>query len=258
MFELAKLAGYLLSPLTLALALWLLAGGCLLLRWRRLALGLACVAFVGLWLASTPLVAQALQGELESSYPAVAPHDSPKADAIVLLGGALIGALPPHRPNFSMGPDADRVWHAAALFRAGKAPWIIVAAGNQPDEDDQQVEADAIAEMLQVLGVPESAIRSEGQSRNTRENADNIRALVHELGARRVLLVTSARHMPRAVKSFAQSWQGSGVELIAAPTNPRSGRNYYSLSALLPSVGALVVVTKSLKEFAGSLALAIM
>ena len=73
-----------------------------------------------------------------------------------------------------------------------------MAGGNQPGQEHEQVEADAIVEMLGVLGVPREAIRMEGQSRNTRENAVNSLPLVQSLGARRVLLVTSAVHMPRA------------------------------------------------------------
>ncbi len=75
-----------------------------------------------------------------------------------------------------MGSAADRIWHAAALFRAGKSKWVVVAAGGKPVVGGNQVEADAIGEMLLVLGVPRTAIRLEERAA--------IRAKMHALCGR--------------------------------------------------------------------------
>jgi uncharacterized SAM-binding protein YcdF (DUF218 family) len=203
-------------------------------------------------------VADALASSLESRYPAVAPEATPAADAIVVLGGALVGARPPARPTFMLVPSSSRVVHAAALYRAGKAKWVVIAAGNRPDHQHDQVEADAIAEFLVQLGVPAAAIRKEGASRTTRENAANVLPLLQSLNARRVLLVTSAAHMPRAVKTFTKMWGHANIELIPAVTDVRvlpGGEQ--SVKVWLPSPDSLLSVTKSLKEFAGMAALAI-
>ena len=86
-----------------------------------------------------------------------------------------------------------------------------------------------------------------------------MRGILTQLAARRVLLVTSAAHMPRAVKTFEKVWAGSGLELIPVTTDVRSrDRNYFTLSECLPSPGALFSVTKAIKEFAGLLILTIM
>jgi len=256
MYEIAKLGGFLLSPLTLALGLGLLAGLCLVMRRRVWAAGLASVAFVGLWVASTPVVAQRLVGALEARYPALTVQATPRADAILILGGALVPPKPPQRPTFLLGPAASRVWHAAALFRARKAKWMVISGGNQPGYEGQQAEADVIAEMLVELGVPESAIRRETSSRNTRENAEHARVVLDRLGVRQVLLVTSAQHMPRAVKTFAKVWGGSGIEVIPASTDVQVAEDTQTWKVWLPSLDALLSVTKGLKEFAGMLALA--
>lgn len=255
MYEIAKLGSYLLSPLTLALGLGLAAWLCLALRLRVWAVSLASIAFVGLWLASTPLVATALVDSLESRYPAIAVEETPVADAIVVLGGALTGASPPKRPTFNLGPSAGRVWHAAALFRAGKAKWIVVAGGNQPDSEGEQVEADAISEMLQVLGVPKAAIRVETHSRNTRENALFTRTIVDRLGVRRVLLVTSGMHMPRALKTFNKLWANSNLDLLPASTDIAITKFVVlSINCLLPDPYSLLSVTSALKEYTGTIA----
>jgi uncharacterized SAM-binding protein YcdF (DUF218 family) len=260
MYELAKLAEYLLSPLTVAMGLWLLAGLCLALRRRTLAVALASIAFIGLWLGAMPVVARALTGALEAQYPALTVEATPSADAIVVLGGALILARPPQRPSFGLGPAAARVWHAAELHRAGKAKWIVLAAGGLQDDPDQPVEADAMSQMLVTLGVPEAAIRRETASRTTRDNARNVLPILKKLGARRILLVTSAQHMPRAVKTFTKVSVAREVEIVPCTTDIQvtDPAEYGSISMWLPTPGALLGVTAALKEYAGLLALDIM
>jgi uncharacterized SAM-binding protein YcdF (DUF218 family) len=249
---------YLLSPLTMALLLGLAAGLCRLAGRSRAALALTCAAFAILWVCATPAVAEALLANLESRQPALAPQDTPAADAIVVLGGAVGGARPPERPTLVLGSASTRVWYAAALFRAGKARWVVVAAGNRPEHAMEQVEADAITEVLVQLGVPRSAIRQERESRTTVENARNVRAILERLGARRVLLVTSAQHMPRALRTFATTWGPGGPQLIPAATDFRGPIDSLGpWEPWLPSLESALSVNKSLKEFAGMAALAI-
>ena len=256
LFELGKVVGWLLSPLTLALVCWILG---LLLVWRRrLRLGLVVGALgaVWLWAVSTPLVAHSLAHQLERRYPAVLREQTPRADAIVVLGGALSGAFPPERPTFDLGSAADRVWHAAALYRAGKAPWVLVSGGNQPGTDGMQVEAEAIRSMLMTLGVPDSSIRLEGGSRNTLENARETLKLIRAIGAKRVLLVTSAMHMPRALKTFRSALQETGVGVLPASTDVEGlPATLPPLSRWIPDADALALSSRAIKEYEGLAAL---
>jgi uncharacterized SAM-binding protein YcdF (DUF218 family) len=259
MYEIAKLVEYLLSPLTMAMATWLVAAMCLMMKRRRAAVVIATLAFVGLWIGSMPVVAQALLGGLENRYPALPVAATPTADAIIVLGGSVSGRHPPARPSLGLNSASSRVWYAAELYRAGKAKVVVVAAGGRPPATSlQQAEADAVAEMLVVLGVPRSAIHLETESINTRENAANTRPILVQLGVRRVLLITSAQHMPRAVKTFYKVWAHSGIEITAAPTDvtvPASGASPF---LWIPSPNALQGVSRALKEYAGIAALAIM
>jgi uncharacterized SAM-binding protein YcdF (DUF218 family) len=249
---------YFLSPLSAALFLGLLAGVCRLLGRRRAALGIVLAAFGLLWACSMPWLARTLVANLEGRIAALTPQATPPADAILVLGGAVAGAKPPERPTLRLSRASTRVWHAAALYRAGKARWVVVAAGNRPEHGSEQVEADAIMEMLVQLGVPREAIVVERASRTTRENARNVLPALRRLGIRRVLLVTSAVHMPRALQTFARVWGAGAPELIPAVTDI-SGRadGLPSWELWLPSLEALLSVTNSLKEFAGMAALAI-
>lgn len=252
MFELGKVVGWLLSPLVLVLALWALGA---VLSWRghrRLGLAAGLFAVLGLWVISTPLVANRLAHSLERRFPAVLADQAPQADAIVLLGGALSGARPPERPSFDLGSAADRVWYAAALFKAGKASAVLLSGGNQRGADGMQAEAEAMRSMLLTLGVPESAIRLEALSRNTAENAQQSLGLIQAVGAKRVLLVTSALHMPRALRIFQAALQGSGVTVLPATTDVQGLPGALDpLGRWLPDADSLGLSTRALKEYLG-------
>ena len=252
MFELGKVVGWLLSPLALAFAC---LGFALLLYWLRRprhGLFVGLVGFIGLWAISTPLVAHALAHQLECRFPALSAEQVPKADAIVVLGGALSGASPPERPTFDLGSAADRVWFTATLYRAGKAPWVLVSGGNQPGIKGMQVEADAIRSMLMTLGVPDSAIHLDGVSRNTSENARESLGLIQAVGAKRVLLVTSAMHMPRALKTFQIALRDAGVVVLPASTDVEGlPDSLHPLGSWLPDADALALSSRALKEYIG-------
>lgn len=68
-------------------------------------------------------------------------------------------------------------------------------------------------QFMMDLGVPAAAVLTEERSRNTRENAEMSARLLRERGIQKVLLVTSALHMRRAVHLFEQ--QGLVVHPVA-------------------------------------------
>jgi uncharacterized SAM-binding protein YcdF (DUF218 family) len=259
MHEIAKVAGFLLAPLTVALALGLAATVFGMAGRRRAALLAGVVALVGLWLASTPAVATLLTRSLERLHPERTVDATPPADAVVVLGGALSGAYPPTRPTFVLGSGASRVWHAAALYKAGKAKAVIVAARNEREHPDWEPEAEAIVGMLRALGVPPAAIHLRGSSRNTRENTRQAIAVLRDLGARSALLVTSAMHMERAVRTFDLVNRGPDrVTVIPASTDTRALPVPFTWEMWLPTGSGLVNVTRAIKEYAGIAGLAMM
>ena len=219
---------------------------------RRAGVALAGLCLAALWLFSTPWVAWALAMPLEQRHPPVPAAASPVADAVLVLGGALSAPLPPEQPHIGFGMAAERVWHAASLYRAGKARWVLVSGGNKPGYEDVAPEAEAIAEVLRALGVPAGALRLEGRSRNTRENAAFSRPMVRQVGARRVLLVTSALHMPRALRVFRLAWAGTGVEVVPAVTDVEACRPQgLQWWHFVPDARALAGTSRAWKEHLG-------
>ena len=254
MVTLTKFIGWLVSPLPLAVVGGLLALVLVWRGWRRAGGWLGALCLAALWGASTPWLAWALTERLERQYPPLAVEATPRADAAVVLGGAVSAAQPPDKPQVHLSSSADRVWHAGLLYRAGKARWLVLSGGNQPGYEHLTPEAEAMRQILQVMGVPGPAMRLDARSSNTRENAGYSVKLVQQIGARRVLLVTSALHMPRAMAIFQTAFRGTGVTLIAAATDARTfGNAPDSAWDLLPDVNALALSSRAIKEYLGLL-----
>ena len=214
-----------------------------LLRWGRAAFVTLVLALGWLYLCSTALVADGLMAALERSYPPRALAATPQAEAIVLLGGATRGDT--HMSTLAdLNQQADRLVHAAALFHAGRAPLILLSGGGQPGT---RPEAERMRDILLVMGVPDQVMRLERESRNTHDNAVNSARLLAAVGARKVLLVTSAFHMRRAEALFS----AQGLQVIPAPTDYQRLVIDPALPRWLPTVDALARSTRALHEHAG-------
>lgn len=243
--EVGGLVGLLVaSPLLHALALWLAALVLAIWRRRGWAWAAAFCAWSWLWLWSTPWASQRMQVLLVSEYAYVPVEEMPVAQAIVVLGGA-IGTATTQRPYPVLTDFSNRLWHAARLFRAGKAPLMVLSGGSDPAVALTS-EAEAMRLFLLELGIPPGAMLIEGQSGTTRENARYAAELLRAHQVQRVLLVTSGFHMRRATLLFA----AEGFEVIAAPTEI-SAPLVFSWSALLPNPGALLSSTRAIKEWLG-------
>jgi len=216
-------------------------------RRRALAGAGLCVLLI----ASSGPVARGLGRSLEWQYPP--PADPPAADAIVLLGGFTMPARPP-RQRVELDQDANRLLGAAALYRSGKAPTVYIAGGRLDLFEAFGPEAPDIASLLNELGVPDSAIVLEQSSRNTYENAVEARRILEPRGVRRILLVTSALHMPRAAGLFRHQ----GFEVIPYATDfhvvelsDDAGGSAWSLLDLVPRASSLAYTTRILREWLG-------
>ena len=207
---------------------------------------LTITSFFWLWIWSTPLASYLLKSQIESSYPPTLIEFVPTAEAIVVLGGA-IGSPTVGFPYANLCPAADRIWHAARLYKAGKAPWVVLSGGADLSLV-QESEAKAMADFIENLGVPTSALILEEQSLTTSENASMTAVLLKERNINpHILLVTSALHMDRAKRLFQK--QGLQVEAIA--TDHEATVRPVGVLAYLPDAEALSNSARAMKELAG-------
>ena len=118
-----KIVGFFANPLTVGMALVVAALVLAAVRRRRATIWAAGFAIAWFWFWSMPIVGGWLALPLERDFPVQLAEEMPEADAIVLMGGGVWGAT--NYPYAMLKDGADRAWHAARLWKAGKAPIII-------------------------------------------------------------------------------------------------------------------------------------
>lgn len=244
-----KFVTFLVTPLGTSMLLWLLALACLggaSPGARRGARWAGAAGLLWLWLWATPVASDALRATLERQATARLVEDGPAGDVIVVLGGSIAAARPPARPYADLHAASDRLWHAARLFHAGKAPLVLVSGGAW--FPGLESEAPAMRAFLQALGVPAQAVLLEGASANTAQNAGRSADILRARNLRRVILVTSALHMPRARRAFERA----GIAVTPAPTDFEVAPGPFDPLDLLPTASALEGSGRAMKEWVGA------
>ena len=238
-----------LFVMPLGITLLLLLAALLVLRKGRLRIGsgIVLLAFIHLWVMSTPIVGEGLLRRVESAYPPPPMAVIPAANCIILLGGVVEAPAPP-RIDIEFNDSVDRVHKAAELYHAGKAPFLIVTGGNQPWSNARKSEAELIQDLLVRWGVPEDVILLEASSRNTRENALYTKNVVDSIHCEKALLVTSAAHMPRSLAAF----RAVGISATPVSTDVRAAEtDQVTVIDFLPDARALRHSSDAIREMVG-------
>ena len=220
----------------------------LLLARRRPRLGRALIAFalVSLFALSMPVVSHQLFGLLKD-YPAIEDAKAKEAQAIVILSGGM------RRNALEYGGDTvgqyslERARYGARLARRAQLPVLVTGGIVFNGEPEAELMRKTLEQEFQV---PVRWVES--SSRTTAENAENSAALLKAAGIERVLLVTHAFHMERAVAAFTSA----GLQTIPAPThvhNPNPEREPFALW-LMPNATSLRDSAVALHELLGNLA----
>ena len=244
MLLLSKIATLLIYPLSLSLLCLVFAA---LLRRRggnTLASLLTLIAVLWLYFCSTEWGASTLMTPLEAAYPAFTDEELPRAEAIVVLGGAINGET-----RFGQDGDfnhaADRLWRAATLYLADKAPLLVLSGGTRVE--GELPGSHLMAEKLVSIGLPRDALLQESESRTTRENGQQTYALLHQRDIQHILLVTSASHMRRASAVFV----AQGFAVTAVATDHQTPLRIGPVPGWLPTVERLSRSTRAIHEWVG-------
>ncbi|MBN80923.1 MAG: hypothetical protein CMJ70_12370 [Planctomycetaceae bacterium] len=213
-------------------------------NWRRFALPWA--AWCGLVLLSLPLISQFLCRTLESGYPPT--RNLPgQVDAIVVLGG---GVQPSDQVLVSSAATSGtlrRCISAAEVYRrCGDIP--IVCCGGPTLDGQVMSEAEAMRDCLVSMQVPAERIILENKSRNTRENATYALEVLQRHSLKYVGLITSARHMNRAVSCF----KVVGLDVAPLPCGHRLKTTSPScFQSWVPSASSLNAANGAIQEWLG-------
>ena len=248
MYYLNKIIGFLISPIGIAIAGLVFAVVLSWIKRVRLAKWIGGVTVVWLWLWMTPVMTRVIGEPLEREFivggrvPAV--ESFPDADVIVVLGGSM-GSDTNLNGYAEMWTSADRVWQAARLWKAGKAPRII-ATGDGARE--------STLGLLKDFGVDEKCVEFL-DARNTEEEAKGVALKVKvrgegdvERGAK-ILLVTSAWHMKRARMMFEK--YAKSVEVVCAPADFECTMGAKRGCLLLPDANVFYLNSAAFHEWVG-------
>jgi uncharacterized SAM-binding protein YcdF (DUF218 family) len=195
-----------LGPLLVALL------GLFLLKRRPLmARSLLILGLGSLWLLSTPIVSDVLTG-LAEHYPALDWSRAADAQAIVILGG---GGQRAFAPEYA-GPAAEPV----LLERLNYGAFVARKTGLPVLVTGFRIEAAAMQATLQRNFAIEPRWVDD-QAFDTFQNARNAARLLRTDGVHRIVLVTHATHMRRAVHEFTDA----GMDVVPAPVGILASRD---------------------------------
>ena len=234
----------LVSPLGTAWFLGLLA--VLLAAWgrRRLAafMGVLALAWLGVW--SLPVASHTLRAAIEAQHPLLAMDAVPRAQAIVVLGGGVLPARHKGQPP-DLQEAADRLTHGARLFRAGKAPLLVLSGGSNRAVSATS-EAEAMRQLLLEWGVPAQAMVLEERSRNTRENARFTAEILLCFVMMRRPPGSTPLHNPTPCPPI----EAQGLMVTPAATD-HEARSRFTAADWLPDAQALHGSARAFKELLG-------
>lgn len=189
--------------------LLILAGLCLL-RWhRRTGLTLAWGGALLSLCLMLPVTVDLFLAPLENAAPPVELAAAKRAEAIVILGGGGRKQALEYGRSTVSHITLERVRYGARLARETGLPVLVsggVAGASYP-------EARLMAESLhEDFGIEPRWL--EDRSENTEQNARYTAEMLRHAGIQRIVLVTHAAHMRRALGYFSRT----GLQVTPAPT----------------------------------------
>ena len=220
------------------------AGLVIALRWRRTGIAIALISSLLLYACCTRLVSERLLALVENEVPPASATGTADAQAIVVLSGDIYHGRAGSGVPDDVGPlTLERLRLAASLYRARPLP-ILVTGGVQ--ENNAESSASLMAQALERdFGIKATWI--EGRAANTYENGAYSAAILKANNVTRVIVVTQAWHMPRALWSLAHA----GVIAIPAPAERSYPGRAIAWSALLPDYASFARSFYALHEFLG-------
>lgn len=236
-FILSKILDFLLQPICW---LFVLLGFAYFSRFsKRLILGIMGLLLLlsNGWFVNQCYVAyETPQVKLTKTYP-----------WCIILGGGMIRA----GEGYRTGETADRFIQPLLLYKQGIVKKLLITGGNVNIKGlkvDVTQESKKVKEILIALGVKPEDIYIEESARNTHENAVYTKKMLKPFMKERMLLVTSAMHMPRAKACYLK--EGFIVDVFPADIKKKDTPSGI-LDQFIPQERNLSKFAELIREIAG-------
>ena len=233
-----KILPLLFSPLFLIISLIILG---LILNSKKISLtGIAILIIF-----SVPIVSNKLLAYLESDYELIKPSKVESADAIVVLSGMDSTIKTKDGLEYEWGSGIDRFFTGIDLFNLNKAPTLIFTGGKLPWSIGVP-EGEFLKKEAIKLGVPKKNILITENVENTDQEAKAIKKLLL-LDNPKIILVTSAFHMPRAQLVF----EAAEINVIPFPVDFRIVAQKITFMSFIPSADSFKATSFFVREMIG-------
>lgn len=209
------------------------------------------IGLVVLLLSSMPVTSNSLMRAVEGQAVRMTVESMPDADAIVVLSGGM--KISPIGSPVVEWNDPDRFIGGIELYKAEKAPVIIFTGGWVPWKPGLEPEGKMLIHDAVNMGVNPDHMLTIGKVSNTAREAGAVSELLHKKLSNktkpRILLVTSAYHMRRAMLLFKRA----GLNVIPFPVDFQVSKGSLSIMDFIPNGHSLRQTEIALREIYGYL-----
>ena len=189
------------------------------------------IGLIILIILSLPIVSGQLIKLLEQDYRPTTPNETARADTVIVLSGMVTLIEKNDGIHYEFSEAVDRIFAGINLLKIGKAQKIILTRGKLPWSVGVP-EGEFLAEFIQSQGINPNRILLSEIVQNTNDEAKAISRMLPKNSE--VILVTSAFHMPRAVKVF----QNQNLKVIPYAVDFRSSVKEINIIDFLPQASA--------------------
>lgn len=243
-FFLSKTLTYLIRPLSIVVALFLSSWVLKNPLWKR-RLFIAGISL--LLLFSNDFIANELMKAWELPVTPLLEIKKEYEYGILLCGVAKSDVGPNDRIYLAGG--ADRVTHSLMLYRMGYIRKILISGGSGLLSGQGEKEADQLASLLELMGVPGEDLVIENSSRNTHESSVEVAKMLNGISTpEQCLLITSASHMRRSLGCFAKT--GWKMDYFSVDFQSHN-RRFTPDVLIVPKIEALNSWSVLMKEWVG-------
>jgi uncharacterized SAM-binding protein YcdF (DUF218 family) len=213
-----------------------------------LIIGSKKTSFMGLIvlvICSLPIFSNRLIAYLEHNYQLKNISEVDTADAIVVLSGMVRTIQTNEVLSYEFGESVDRIFAGIDLFKENKAPSLILTGGKMPWSIGKP-EGEYLRDVAIKYGVPRKNILLTENVQNTDQEAKSVKKIL-TIDAPKVILVTSAFHMPRAQKVFEEV----GIRIVPFPVDFRNASSKLTFMHFMPSAKSIWETSFFVKEMIG-------
>jgi uncharacterized SAM-binding protein YcdF (DUF218 family) len=238
-----NLIAVLAMPLSVTFLLALASASCRVCGRRRVSIGLLAAASAVGYLGSVRIVGDALLAPLERQYPPLPRSELPAGIGFVLVLGS--GYAPRDNIPVTAALDEDglvRIVEGISIARYLGSARLVASGGALPGYTPS---AWGYAKLALQMGIDSKSLIVLDTPRDTAQEAA---AAAHVIGKNPFILVTSAYHMPRAMRLMREA----GLNPIPAPTGfSESGPLPMDWRRAIPSGSGVRNAERALHEYLG-------